>query len=138
MTTAEILKKNNIRPSVIRVMVYDFLRNTDSHPTADEIYNELAPSVPTLSKTSVYNTVRILADAGLSKSITIDGMQTRYDADVSTHGHFLCNCCSKVYDFRLDTPPAAELDGFRINSRQVYYSGVCPDCINRGKALYIK
>lgn len=128
MTTAEILKINKIRPSVIRIMVYDFLRSTNRHPTADEIYTELLPKIPTLSKTSVYNTVKLLVDSGLSKMVTIDGMQVRYDADVTVHGHFLCKNCGKVYDFKPAFNFSDELDGFDIRSKEVYYGGICRNC----------
>ena len=128
MTSAEILKLNNIRPSVIRIMIYDYLCSVKSHPTVDEIYTELLPTVPTLSKTTVYNTVKLFTESGLSKVITIDGSQTRYDADTMMHGHFLCSKCGRVYDFNLETVCEKELKGFEVSSREVYYSGVCREC----------
>lgn len=128
MTSAEILKSNNIRPSVIRVMIYDFLRSTDAHPTADEIYLELLPKVPTLSKTTVYNTVKLFADSGISKTITIDKNQVRYDADISMHGHFFCEECGTVYDFGIDFDIEGVLEGFDINFKEVYYGGKCRKC----------
>lgn len=128
MTSTEILKSNNIRPSVIRVMIYDFLKGTDVHPTVDEIYSELAPKVPTLSKTTVYNTVKLFADCGLSKTITIDKTQVRYDADITMHGHFMCEKCNRVYDFRLDSAFTDDLEDFDISFKEVYYGGVCRNC----------
>ena len=128
MIAAEILKSNNIRPSMIRVMIYDFLKGTDVHPTVDEIYNELAQKIPTLSKTTVYNTVKLLADSGLSKTITIDKTQVRYDADISMHGHFLCEKCKNVYDFKLDSAFINDLEGFDISFKEVYYGGICRKC----------
>ena len=132
MTSAQILKEYNIRPSVIRVMIYDFLRNTKSHPTADEIYEEIAPKIPTLSRTSVYNTVKLFEDCGLSKALTIDKNQIHYDADTSMHGHFLCEECSKVFDFTLNNAITDDLDGFDIHIKEVYYSGLCRNC-NKNK-----
>lgn len=128
MTSAQILKSNNIRPSVIRVMIYDYLRSTKSHPTADDIYLELAPKIPTLSKTTVYNTVKLFEDCGLSKALTIDKVQIHYDADTTMHGHFLCEECGKVYDFTLNSAISDDLDGFDIEVKEVYYSGLCRKC----------
>ena len=128
MTSAEILKDHNIKPSVIRVMIYDYICTHKIHATADEIYNALVESVPTLSKTTVYNTVNLLSKQGILKTITIDGVQTRYDGDTSMHGHFLCEKCGKVYDFRLDEVEVSELDGFEIGTKEVYYGGVCRQC----------
>lgn len=134
MTTAEILKMNNIKPSTIRIKVYEYLSGTKSHPTAEEIYTALLPNMPTLSKTSVYNTVKLLVDSGMSKNITIDGMQTRYDADISVHGHFLCKRCGKVYDFNINENLGAELDGFNVEFKEVYFGGICRDCMIAQKA----
>jgi len=128
MTSAEILKSYDIRPSVIRVMIYDYLKGTDVHPTVDEIYTELSEKIPTLSKTSVYNTVKLFADSGLSKTITIDKTQVRYDADITMHGHFMCEKCNKVYDFSLDRNLTDDLVGFDISAKEVYYCGVCRKC----------
>lgn len=128
MTTAEILKMNGIKPSVIRIKVYEYLRGTKSHPTADEIYNELNPKIPTLSKTSVYNTVKLLVGAGLSKNLTIDGSQTRYDADTSVHGHFWCKKCRRVFDFDVSETLGGELDGFVVEFKEIYFGGLCRSC----------
>ncbi len=45
------LKEHNIKPSTIRIKVFDFLLNNRIHPTIDEIYNNLINEIPTLSKT---------------------------------------------------------------------------------------
>ena len=71
MTSAEILLAHNIRPSLTRVMIFDYLREHRTHPTADEIYMALSLKAPTLSKTTVYNTVKLLQGEGIIKIITI-------------------------------------------------------------------
>lgn len=128
MSSAEILREHDIKPSVIRVMIYDYICTHRTHATADEIYNALIGSVPTLSKTTVYNTVNLLSERGILKTLTIDGVQTRYDGDTSTHGHFLCEKCGKVYDFQLGEVEASELDGFDTSTKEVYYGGICRQC----------
>ena len=131
MNTAELLKSKNIRPSVIRIMIFDYLYNNRTHPTVDEIYSGLVKNVPTLSKTTVYNTLKLFVENGITKSITIEGFQTRYDADTAMHGHFLCKHCGKVYDFNIDKVSDNELEGFTISTKEVYYSGICRNCNNK-------
>ena len=65
----------------------------------EQIYTVLHKEIPTLSKTTVYNTLNTLIDAGLVKLITIDENETRYDIDTTTHGHFKCESCG-IYDFK--------------------------------------
>ena len=62
MTSAEKLMEKGIRPSLTRVMIYDYLLSHRTHPTVDEIYKELSPKAPTLSKTTVYNTVKLFEE----------------------------------------------------------------------------
>ena len=128
MTSAEMIASKNIRPSLQRIMIYDYLKTHRTHPTVDEIYNALAPSVPTLSKTTVYNTVKLFADSGLVKMLTIEEQQSRFDACTDLHGHFLCDKCKKVYDFDVDEPKCYKLNGFKICTKEVFYTGVCSNC----------
>lgn len=129
MESAKILSDHNIKPSLIRVMIYDFLRGTKSHPTVDEIYQHLHPSAPTLSKTSVYNSLKLFVSSGLVKALSIDGTQIRYDADMGHHGHFRCEECSKVYDFNIHEDAESGLDGFKVDTREIFYSGCCRECL---------
>lgn len=128
MTSAEILLKHNIRPSLTRVMIFDYLRAHRTHPTADEIYMALHPKAPTLSKTTVYNTMKLLASEGIIKLITIEEQQARFDACAENHGHFLCTDCGKVYDFDINFPPAQLPEGFEVSTRDIYFTGKCNSC----------
>ncbi len=128
MDNVALLLKHGIKPSIVRVMIYDFLKGTKSHPTVDEIYKELLPKVPTLSKTTVYNTVKLFVANGLIKALSIDGTQIRYDADIGHHGHFKCTLCEKVYDFSIRSGSESGLDGFGVETREIFYTGKCKEC----------
>lgn len=131
MKTAEILKSQDIKPTVVRMKIYDYLISNKNHPTIDTVYKNLQPKIPTLSKTSVYNTMELLAAKKLVQTITIEENETRYDADTSDHGHFKCTACGKVYDFHIDlSGTAPDLpEGFTIDERHVYYKGLCGKCV---------
>lgn len=129
MDSSQVLSHYNIRPSVIRLMIYDYLKGTKTHPTVDDIYRELVKKAPTLSKTSVYNSVKLFTQKGLVKVISIDGTQIRYDADICHHGHFKCEKCDSVFDFSTNSNLDKGLDGFEIKQREVFYSGICKNCL---------
>lgn len=74
------LKTKNISLSYQRLKVLEYLTQNRCHPTVEQIFTELQKDIPTLSKTTVYNTLRILAEAGLVKVITIDERESRYDS----------------------------------------------------------
>lgn len=116
-----------VKPSLQRMVVANFLNEHHCHPTVDEIYSALQPAYPTLSRTTVYNTVKILTDAGCIQALTLDGDCTRYDFDTSPHGHFLCQKCGMVFDVPImSCPPAPE--GFEVHTSQLSFRGVCPSC----------
>jgi Fur family ferric uptake transcriptional regulator/Fur family peroxide stress response transcriptional regulator len=76
----------------------DYLMSHKTHPTIDEIYSTLSPYMPTLSKTTIYNTLNLFVDKGAVLQLAIDEKNARYDADISNHAHFMCKKCNKVYD----------------------------------------
>lgn len=70
--TQEYLLKYNIKPSLQRMAIMDYLMAHRVHPTADEIYNALYPTMPTLSKTTIYNTMKLFTEQGAVKALVID------------------------------------------------------------------
>lgn len=129
------LRKKKIRLSHQRLKVLEYLTQNHNHPTAEQIYNGLHGEVPTLSRTTVYNTLNSLAEAGLVEIINIEDNETRYDINTVSHGHFKCLLCKKIYDFHIDIDSfeTRELDGFEIQDKNVYFKGICPDCLANTK-----
>jgi len=126
------LKKRNINLSYQRLKVLEYLIQDRCHPTVDHIFTHLHQEIPTLSKTTVYNTLYVLAEAGLVRVITIEENETRYDINVENHGHFKCESCGTISDFCIDMNMlnSEELKKFKINEKNVYYKGICPNCIS--------
>ncbi|MEW8973070.1 MAG: transcriptional repressor [Tissierellaceae bacterium] len=131
------LKSKNIRLSHQRLKVLEYLVNNRCHPTVDQIYTDLHKEIPTLSKTTVYNTLNTLIDADLVKLITIDENETRYDIDTTTHGHFKCESCGAIYDFEINinSMESEDLSYFKINDKNIYFNGICPRCIKEGNNM---
>lgn len=127
-----MLLKENIKPSYARIRIMEYLLTKKSHPTVDEIYSALVKEIPTLSKTTVYNTLNLFMKAKIARVITIEENETRYDADMSFHGHFKCDSCGMIRDFELkgSAHDTSDLDGFLIRDKNVYYNGICPECLS--------
>mgnify|MGYP001685632591 CR=1 FL=1 len=75
---------HGIRPSTQRIAIMQFLLDNHTHPTAEEIHLKLLPKIPSLSKTTVYNTMKLFIRKGVAIMIDIDGRNARFDGDVST------------------------------------------------------
>lgn len=129
------LKKNNIRLTHQRLKVLEYLSNSTKHPTVEEIYKELKQEVPSLSKTTIYNTLNYLAELNLVKVLAIDDNEAHFDAVTETHGHFKCDSCGEIYDFdiQIDSCNIENLDNFKINEKVVYFKGTCPRCLSNIK-----
>lgn len=137
MDAVERLQEHHIKLSVQRIAIMSYLMEHATHPTVDEIYMALSPDIPTLSKTTVYNTLKLLSEEGAIRILTIDEKNTCYDADERPHAHFLCKTCGRIYDVEYDSavPVAASqtLDGHQVQEVHRYYKGVCQDCLNKKK-----
>jgi Fur family ferric uptake transcriptional regulator/Fur family peroxide stress response transcriptional regulator len=123
----------NIKPSVQRIAIMNYLLTHSTHPSADEVYTKLGKSMPTLSKTTVYNTLELLSEHGAALMLTIDESKVFFDGDTSPHAHFLCKKCGKIYDLPI-VPSIQEVmvmnsEGHVIDEVHLYYKGTCKKCL---------
>jgi len=125
------LLAKGIRPSVHRLVILEYLMSRRNHPTADMIYKDISKDIPTLSKTTIYNTLRTFHEKGVVQSLTIDENEVRFDATLSPHAHFKCISCGMVTDVSAEIPVIQNniIDGNRIVETQVYYRGLCCNCL---------
>ncbi len=128
---AEVLQNADIRPSVQRIAVYSYLCEHPVHPDVETVYAALYPSYPTLSKTTVYNTLKLFEDKKIIQSIKIDDDKLRFDAEMGNHYHFKCMKCGNIFDIFEDSeiPIKPELPaGFKLQKIQTNLWGVCKNC----------
>lgn len=131
MTEQEIQKlfqERKFRATPQRISIYKYLCEHPTHPDAESIYKEMKRQFPNLSYTTIYNALQALEKEGFIISINIDSDRVHYDADINLHGHFKCDKCKKIYDFKIDGIECQGLDGFDVRYKEVYYSGLCADC----------
>jgi Fur family transcriptional regulator, peroxide stress response regulator len=121
-------KQIKITPQRLEILQYlDIIRN---HPTVDEIYKALKKKNPSLSKTTVYNSVEILKNKKIIQSISIRGSESRYDYRTDMHHHFICKNCKKIIDIDITCPIQHKkyIQGHRVDEIQGYFIGLCKDC----------
>ena len=125
-----------IRPSLQRIEIMRYLLTHPTHPTIDEIFMELKKRIPTVSRTTIYNTLRMFSEKGGALMITIDEHHGCYDGTTTPHAHFSCKVCGRVFDMpdmQPPTPQSTAIEGFSIDDAQLYYKGVCADCQRKRK-----
>ena len=126
-----------VRQSKKRDALLALLRNTDTHPSADQVYQALKPGYPGLSLATVYRNLSQLCEQGLAVRVgTVNG-QERYDGRTRPHAHFICNRCGTVLDLP-DIRPDSALEqsvsaqyGFAVQRCELTYYGLCPSCLHQ-------
>ena len=119
----------DIRLTPQRISVYRYLLENRIHPTVETVYTALKVDNPSLSKTTIYNTVDTLTKAGLVRVVRTGEGEVRLDGYTDNHGHFYCRNCGEVFDFSLDgclVPNS--LSGFQMEEFDVRATGLCKEC----------
>ncbi|WP_276208295.1 peroxide-responsive transcriptional repressor PerR [Gracilibacillus sp. YIM 98692] len=127
------LKSSGVRITPQRHAVLEFLMNSDTHPTADEIYKALEGKFPNMSVATVYNNLRVFREIGLVRELTYGDSSSRFDCNTSKHYHIICEGCGKIVDFHypsLDEVEslAEQITGFDVSHHRMEVYGVCQEC----------
>lgn len=123
-----ILRSSGIRITRPRVDVYDYIISKRSHPTCEEIYDNLKGSNPSLSLATIYNVTERLVDENLLIRLTAPNGERRFDGTLTFHGHFYCESCGMVFDYEIKRDQLESDSRFIYKNIDVMASGICPDC----------
>lgn len=131
--TIKKLRGQGFKLTPQRLAVIKYMIGNKSHPSALTIHKDLKKRYPSLSFSTVYNTLNVLEEIGEVRPIFIFSDHVNYDPSVESHVHFLCTECKHIHDIfpaemegiRL---PAGELNGHAITSTQVILKGTCKNC----------
>ncbi|MFB4160539.1 peroxide-responsive transcriptional repressor PerR [Geomicrobium sp. JSM 1781026] len=129
----ESLKKTKVRMTPQRHAILEFLFETMTHPTADEIYKALEGKFPNMSVATVYNNLRVFKEAGIVKELTYGDSSSRFDSITNNHYHIICNDCGKIVDFHYPALDEVEtlaehVTNFEVKSHRMEIYGKCPQC----------
>ncbi len=131
------LQNKRIKPTYQRLRVMEYLEQNRNHPTVDMIYAAMVRRIPTISKTTVYNTLKLFVQHDLVTELTITGHEIRYDIKEDGHHHFMCKKCGKIIDVTLNCPyEQGQVDfvqGHKIDETQAYFKGICKNCLQKQK-----
>ena len=115
-----------------RRVVYDTIKNTYSHPTADWVFEQVRHTLPKVSLGTVYRNLGVLKDEGLVQEIYGKDRRAHYDADISPHAHFICESCDQIVDVRnvktIDWKTLKDLVGCEVADQKVVFTGRCAGC----------
>lgn len=129
MTALELLQKYNILYTVEREQVVHYLMDHRTHPTADEVYIGMKQLDSTISRATVFNTLKVLSERCAVSTLFIEGGVVRYDICTEPHAHFRCSQCGAIVDVDIRRNASLHIpEGFSANNTQYIITGLCPQC----------
>ncbi len=128
----QLLVSHGVTPTPQRLAVFEAVAGRRDHPGVETVFASLRGAMPTLSKTTVYAALQLLAEKGLVGTVRGDREGVRYDGDAGFHAHFRCKACGGLFDVAVAGPhrrPFVDLpDGFEPDEEDLTYYGRCPAC----------
>ena len=131
-------KKNKYRKSKQRDRILELLKNTDTHPTAIWIYDQLTDEFPNLSLGTVYRNLKILKDMNLIQELEFGNTYNHYDGKQILHYHFICKNCHSIHNVVI--PELHNLNNnientykFNISKHRLEFFGTCHECSTNSK-----
>lgn len=118
-----VLEQHGVKPTPQRIVIAEFLLETHSHPTADDVFQAVQDKLPcALSRATVYNTLNALVQAGVVQEVTTEAGRVRYDANVTKHHHFVDVKTGEIIDvpdelvgrLALNTPQGMDVHSYHI------------------------
>ncbi|MCK4524189.1 transcriptional repressor [candidate division WOR-3 bacterium] len=124
-----LLKEVGLSPTMQRVAILRYLLLNKNHPTVNMIYRDIRKEIPTLSKTSVYNSLDLFRKHNLVFTVPTDEDEKHYDLGLTSHSHFICRDCNKIYDIESSQIKVKNIiKDHEVEYYDIVFYGVCKEC----------
>jgi len=131
------LKEQDYRLTPQRLAVLKILAESDSHPSAEHIYEQVKVDFPMTSLATIYKTLTLLKEIKEVLEISIGDDHKHYDGRRPyPHPHLICNVCKKILDTDMVdlsnvSQHLAKKTGYQITNYRIDFFGICPLCQNK-------
>ena len=127
------LREAGLRVTGPRVLILSTLRADRGHPTPESLFDALKGEYPSLSLSTVYQTLETFQRAGLCRRVTTRDGRLRVDGTAHDHDHAVCRACGRIYD--VERAPATQVrspddlpDGLQVIGVRLEYDVLCHGC----------
>lgn len=135
-----VLRENGLQVTAQRLAVLRCVAERP-HATADELIDDVAAVIGSVSKQTVYDVLSALVEHNLVRRIQPAGSAARYETRVGdNHHHLICRGCGLTLDVDCAVGSAPCLDasedhGFQIQEAEVIYWGLCSACVKPEESI---
>lgn len=102
MNVIEQLREFGIQPTPQRLAVAQCVLLSELHPSADEVFEKVQQTCPTVSRATVYNTLNLMVERGLVRQYVLREGATVFDPHVDKHHHFIDETTGQITDIPWD------------------------------------
>ncbi len=116
-----------------RIEILDFLKNNTTHPTVEQVYDAVKKKLTRISKATVYQNLKFLAEKGFIQEVNIKGV-SRFEPNLKSHHHMICRQCGKIIDFEsrelteYSLQIGKKLKDIEIDATNTNFYGICSTC----------
>ena len=109
--------------------ILEIVETSHSHMTAEQVFETLRQTYPTVVLATVYNNLNRLWEEDRVRKISVEGMPDRYDR-FQRHDHLVCKGCGRLLDVDLGdlTHQLEEKAGISILSYDLKLMYLCEEC----------
>jgi Fur family transcriptional regulator, ferric uptake regulator len=129
------LRQRGLKRSHQRDAVLDVFLATTGHVSLDELTGLVRGRHPEIGYTTVYRTMKLLAECGVASVRHFGDGQARYELDRpgGHHDHLVCESCGRIEEFEDDQieelqRSAARRHGFVLEGHTLELHGRCARC----------
>jgi len=131
--TIERLRQAGLKATGPRVMLLSALEQDRRHPTAEQLHESLQVNHPSLSLSTVYQTLDTFIRKGLCRRVSDAGDRLRVDGTPQDHDHAVCRTCGSIFDidreiFPRPLPPTHLPNGLSVTGLRIEYDVICAAC----------
>jgi Fur family transcriptional regulator, peroxide stress response regulator len=129
-----VCREKGIKLTHQRMEIFREVAQTEDHPDADQVFQRVRDRLPTVSLDTVYRTLWLLNNLGLVVTLGSSRERTRFDANLDSHHHFVCENCEFTRDFyssdldNISLPDSVGSFG-EIEAIHVEVRGLCRACV---------
>ena len=117
-----------------RLEIFKILVSMEYHPSAEEVYEVVRGTIPSISFDTVYRTLALFESHGVIAKVQYLDDRTRYDSNMEPHCHLVCKKCRNIQDFywpdldQLNSPEETKRWG-EIDNKYLELRGICRKCL---------
>ena len=129
------LAGKDLRLTEQRQLIATAFLEQEGHISSEELYRKVRKTAPRIGYTTVYRTLKLLAEAGLASVKNFGDGFARFESSAMQehHDHLICTGCGKIIEFYSDQietmqEKIAKQHGFLVTEHTLDLYGICREC----------